>query len=238
MGAAIDAVGDVNGDGIDDLAIGAYRWDQSSSNVDQNNGAVFVWYGGSSLSAADELLVSHNAGNNTADVMIVGSNAGDQVGRTVSGAGDFDGDGNLDIVLGSEHANSNAGLVIIADGSGNTIATLTGENADDAAGRWVSTLGDVNGDGMSEVLVGAKRADANGADSGAIYVILGGATGTSSLSTAEVFLTGEGAGNETGMNVSGLDDIDGDGISEILTGSYRTNGDRGAVQLIFGSTFQ
>ena len=240
MGAAIDAIGDVNGDGIDDLAVGAYRWDQSSSNPNQNNGAVFVWYGGTNLVALDQLLVSHSGGSNTADFTVVGSTAGDQIGRSLSGAGDFNGDGNLDIVIGSEHANSDSGLVMIVDGTGSTITTFTGENADDAAGRWVSTIGDINGDGASEVLVGAKLADANGVDSGATYVILGGAgvTGTNSFSTAEVFLSGDGGGHETGINVSGLDDMDGDGISEILIGSYKTNSDQGAVQLILGSTFQ
>ncbi len=249
MGGAIDAIGDVNGDGIDDLAIGAYRWDQSSSNVNQNNGAVFVWYGGGSLysqnlvdgdgnATNNPLLVSHNASNHTADVTILGPSAGDAIGRSLSGAGDFDGDGNLDIIVGSEHAGSNAGMAMIVNGSGTTIATFTGESAGDAAGRWVSSLGDVNGDGRSEVLVGAKLADANGTDSGATYIVLGGASGTNSLGTAEVFLTGAGAGNETGMNLSGLDDMDGDGISEILIGSYRTSSDSGAVQLIFGSTFQ
>ena len=63
-------------------------------------------------------------------------------------------------------------------------------------------------------------------------------TGTNSFSTAEVFLSGDGGGHETGINVSGLDDMDGDGISEILIGSYKTNSDQGAVQLILGSTFQ
>jgi len=252
MGAAIDAIGDVNGDGIDDLAVGAYRWDQSSSNTNQNNGAVFGWYGGGSLwsqnltdgngnSTNSPLLVSHNAGNDTTDFMVVGSTDGDQIGRSISGAGDFDGDGQNDIIIGSEHANSNAGLVLIVDGSGNTIATFTGENADDAAGRWVSTLGDINGDGADDVIVGAKLADANGVDSGATYVILGGAgvTGTNSFASAEVLLSGAGAGDETGMNVSGMDDIDGDGISEILIGSYKTGAsEQGSVELIFGSTFQ
>jgi len=51
-------------------------------------------------------------------------------------------------------------------------------------------------------------------------------------------LTGAAAGNRTGGNVSGMDDMDGDGISEILVGSELTNGERGAVQLIFGNTFQ
>ena len=252
MGAAIDAIGDVNGDGIDDLAIGAFRWDQSASNTNQNNGAVFGWYGGGSLwsqnltdgngnSINSPLTVSHSAGNDTTDFMIVGSSAGDQIGRSISGAGDFDGDGTLDIIIGSEHANSSAGLVMIVDGSGNTIATFTGESSGDAAGRWVSTLGDINGDGADDIIVGAKLADSNGTDSGATYIVLGGAgvTGTNSFGSAEVLLTGAAAGDETGMNVSGIDDMDGDGISEILIGSFKTGAsEQGSVQLIFGNTFQ
>ena len=108
MGAAIDAIGDVNGDGIDDLAVGAFRWDQSASNTNQNNGAVFGWYGGGSLwnqnltdgngnSINSPLLVSHNSGNDTTDFSVIGASAGDQIGRSISGAGDFNGDGSLDI---------------------------------------------------------------------------------------------------------------------------------------------
>ena len=155
--------------------------------------------------------------------------------------GDFNGDGNLDIIIGSEHANSSAGLVMIVDGSGNTIATFNGENTGDAAGRWVSTLGDINGDGADDVIIGAKLADSNGTDSGSTYIILGGpgVTGTNSFASAEVLLTGASAGDETGMNVSGVDDMDGDGISEILIGSFKTGAsEQGSVQLIFGNTFQ
>ena len=238
MGSAIDAIGDVNGDGIDDLAIGAYRWDSDPGNPNQNTGAVFVWYGSAALYDLDQLLVSHDASNNTADLIIEGSNELDQIGRSLSGAGDFNGDGVLDIVIGSEHANNNAGLALVVDGQGGTIAQFTGEQAEDAAGRSVSSVGDVNGDGCSEILVGAKLADANGEDSGAVYMILGGVSGMVGLSEAEVYLTGVGVGDETGINVSGLDDVDGDGFNEILIGSAKTSAEQGAVHFIYGNTFR
>ena len=253
MGAAIDAIGDVNGDGIDDLMVGAYRWDASSGNNNDNSGGVFVWYGGTSLTNLTELTVSHSGASNTADITFVGANSGDQVGRSASGAGDFDGDGVNDIVIGSEHANSAAGAVYVVKGTstgtitlnpsnGAVLTAFTGENAGDGTGRWVSTLGNVDGDaeGTSDILVGSKYASVNGSESGAMYVILGGSgvTGTNSFSSAEVLLTGAAAGDRTGGNVSGMDDMDGDGISEILVGSELTNGERGAVQLIFGNTFQ
>jgi hypothetical protein len=242
MGSAIDAIGDVNGDGIDDLAVGAYRWDASSGNPNLNNGGVFVWYGGTSLTSNATLTVSHTIGNNTADVTIVGSSSGDQIGRSLSGAGDFNGDGQNDIVIGSEHANSSAGLVMIVDGSGNTIAEFTGEVSGDGSGRWVSSLGNIDSDGdnTSDILVGSKYANANGSESGAAYIILGGTavSGTNSLSSAEVLLNGAAAGNRTGGNVSSVDDLDGDGVSELLVGAELTNSEQGAVHFIYSSTFQ
>ena len=145
MGGAIDAIGDVNGDGIDDLAVGAYRWDLDPDNQNQNNGAVFVWYGGQGIT---------------------------------------------------------------------------------------------DGDNRSEIIVGGKLADANGEASGAVYIMLGGATGVSSIGTADAKFTGAGAGNETGMTVSGMDDIDGDGFNEILVGSPKTSAEQGAIHLVYGNTFR
>ena len=252
MGSALDAVGDVNGDGIDDVMVSAYRWDETAGAQNDNHGAVFVWYGSSTIGNAD-LIVSHTGGNHTADVTFIGESAGDQIGRSASGAGDFDGDGNMDIIIGSEHFNSSQGAAYVVAGdltgthslavtSAAVFVKLTGEAVGDAAGRWVGSAGNLDADvnGTSDVLIGAKLADAGGTDSGAVYVVLGGpaVTGTISLSTADAILAGEGAGNETGINVTGIDDIDADGVPEILIGSYRQGSAAGAAQLIFGSSFQ
>ena len=252
MGHAIDAIGDVNGDGIDDLMITGYRWDVNTSNSDLNQGAVFVWHGGSSIRDLTELSVSHTAANSNADIIFIGANAGDQIGRSASGAGDFNGDGLNDIVIGSEHANALGGAAYVVKGNGSGTITLNTANsnvlveyvgsAGETAGRWVSSAGNLDGDALntSDILIGAKLADANGVDSGAVYVMMGGpsVTGTRAISSADAILAGEGAGNESGMCISGLDDINGDGVGEILIGSYRQNSAAGAVQLIFGGTFQ
>ena len=252
MGSSLDAVGDVNGDGIDDVMVSAYRWDETAGSQNDNRGAVFVWYGSTTIGSAD-LIVSHTAGNHTADVTFIGENAGDQIGRSASGAGDFDGDGNMDIIIGSEHFNSSQGTAYVVAGAAagtHTLAVanaavfvkLTGEAAGDTAGRWVGSAGNLDADvnGTSDVLIGAKLADAGGTDSGAVYVVLGGpaVTGTLSLSTADAILAGENADDQTGINVTGIDDIDADGVPEILIGSYRQNSAAGAAQLIFGSSFQ
>jgi hypothetical protein len=269
MGSSLDAVGDVNGDGIDDIAVAAYRWDTStplpcasancgafgSPTQKENHGAVFVWYGSSTLhNSSTNLTVSHvTPTNHTADVTFIGENAGDQIGRSLAGAGDFNGDGNMDIIVGSEHFNSSRGAayVVAGDVAGShtlspansaVFLKMTGEATGDAAGRWVGSAGnlDADGNGTSDVLVGAKLADANGADSGAVYVVLGGpsVTGTMSLSAADAMLAGQAAGDETGINVSGIGDMDADGVPEILIGSYRNGSAAGAVQLIFGGSFQ
>ena len=270
MGSSLDAVGDVNGDGIDDIAVAAYRWDISipdplldpsnggqygSPSQKENNGAVFVWYGSGSLAnSATDLSVSHiTASNHTADITFLGENQGDQIGRSLAGAGDFDADGKMDIIIGSEHFNSSQGAAYVVAGdttgthslspsNGAVLLKMTGEAAGDAAGRWVGSAGNLDADanGASDVLVGAKLADQNGADSGAVYVVLGGpgVTGTMSLAAADAVLAGEGAGNEAGINVSGVGDMNADGVPEILIGSYRQNSAAGAVQLIFGGSFQ
>jgi len=270
MGSALDAVGDVNGDGIDDIMVSAWRWDQStpvplanpgvsgnfgSETQQENYGAVFVWYGSAGLaSSANNLTVSHiTPGNHTADITFIGENAGDQIGRSAAGAGDFNGDGNMDIIIGSEHFNSSQGAAYVVAGdiagehslspsNAAVFLKMTGEGAGDAAGRWVGSAGNLDADanGTSDVLVGAKLADSNGSNSGATYVVFGGpsVTGTMSLSAADAIIAGTGAGNETGINVTGLDDMDADGVPEILIGSYRQGSAAGAVQFIYGTTFQ
>ena len=252
MGTALDAVGDVNGDGIDDIMVSAYRWDASIQDSNENSGAVFVWYGGTSLGAVD-LEVSHSAEYHNADVSFYGVDSGDQIGRSASGAGDFNGDGNMDIIIGSEHFNDSQGVTYVVTGNiagsytlspanSPVLLELVGENVGDAAGRWVGSAGNLDGDDgeTSDILVGAKLADTNGENSGAVYVVLGGSsvTGSRSLSTADAIFSGESPGDEAGINVTGIDDCDGDDIPEILIGSYRRDSSSGAVQLIFGGTFQ
>jgi hypothetical protein len=252
MGHAIDAIGDVNGDGIDDIMITGWRWDVDTTNSDANQGGVFVWYGGANIRNVLELSVSHTPANSNADIIFIGANAGDQIGRSASGAGDFNGDGLNDIVIGSEHANALGGAAYVVQGNIPGDITLHPANAGvlveyvgsagETAGRWVSSAGNLDGDALntSDILIGAKLADANGVDSGAVYVMMGGpsVTGTRTMGSADAILAGENAADQTGICVSGLDDMDGDGIPEILIGSYQQSTGTGAVQLVFGATFQ
>jgi hypothetical protein len=119
---------------------------------------------------------------------------------------------------------------------------LVGESSDDTAGYSVSSAGDVDGDGLDDVLVGALGDDDGGSDAGAAYIILGSSLGTSStidLFNADYKLVGESSGDRVGWSVSSAGDVDGDGLDDVLVGALADDDGghyAGAAYIILGSS--
>ncbi len=199
--------------------------------------------------------------NGTNGFQVNGELAGDHSGRSVAGAGDINGDGYDDLVFGTFGANPNgrssgATYVVFGKASGFPanfeLSALTGANgfqingeqADDYSGRSVSAIGDMNGDGYADILIGARLADRTGNESGAAYVVFGKASGfaavleLSALDGANGFeIDGEAAGDRLGYAVGAAGDINGDGYDDIIVGAAAAdpNGSgTGASYVIFG----
>ena len=255
-GRAVSEAGDVNGDGFDDLIVGALYADTNGSNA----GAVYVLFGEGGGFAADLDLTTLTG---STGFRLTGAAVEDQAGRAVSGAGDVNGDGFDDLLIGAPSADPNGdrsgaayvvfggadvgsstGTIALGSLNGSDGFRLTGAAAGDQAGRAVSGAGDVNGDGFADLLIGAFWADANGSNSGAAYVIFGGAGGfpasiaLGSLNGSDGFrLTGAAAGDQAGFSVSGAGDVNGDGFDDLLIGAFGAdpNGSlSGAAYVVFG----
>jgi FG-GAP repeat/RTX calcium-binding nonapeptide repeat (4 copies) len=171
-GFSLDAAGDVNGDGFDDLLIGAYTAD-GLGNSRQNAGDSYVIYGQNTLPATLNLATLGSAG-----ITIYGVDPNDLGGTSVSSAGDVNGDGYDDLVIGAfngdgaSNSQVNSGDTFVVFGGPsipNTLnlsslgangITLFGAEAADLSGISVSGVGDVNGDGFDDFLIGAHNADA------------------------------------------------------------------------------
>ncbi|MEG4292805.1 integrin alpha, partial [Microcoleus sp. D2B6] len=190
-GISVSSAGDINGDGIDDLIIGANYADPNGSYSGQS----YVVFGKSTGWGATLELSTLNGTNG---FILNGIAAYDLSGTSVSSAGDVNGDGIDDLIIGANYAdpnsNSNSGQSYVVFGKSTgfsatlDLSTLNGTNgfilngiaAYDLSGRSVSSAGDVNGDGIEDLIIGARSADPNGnSSSGQSYVVFGKSTGFS-----------------------------------------------------------
>ncbi|MEM7704573.1 MAG: Ig-like domain-containing protein [Pseudomonadota bacterium] len=254
-GDAVSGAGDVNGDGIDDLIIGAYGADQSADY----EGETYVVFGRTTGFPASLNLASLDG---SSGFVLNGIDNYDRSGRSVSGAGDVNGDGIDDVIIGAPYAGSGTNYegetyvvfgsdsgfpasLNLADLDGSDGFVLNGIDAGDFSGRSVSGAGDVNGDGIDDVILGAYLADLMGTSEGETYIVFGRATGfPASLNLADLdgssgfLLNGIGANDRSGRSVSGAGDINGDGIDDVIIGAYFANSNalnEGETYVVFGT---
>ena len=168
----------------------------------------------------------------SADAKLTGESTEDRVGKVKSlSAGDVDGDGLLDILVGgywndAGGEDAGAGYLVMAPVAGafalsGSDAKLVGEEASDWAGTSVAFAGDVDGDSIGDVLIGATRSDVGGADAGAAYLLYGPIAGTVDLSSADAVFVGEQPEDQAGwVSVASPGDVNNDGYADILVGAH------------------
>jgi len=200
MGRSVSNAGDMDGDGSDDLLVGAPFADPGGLSF---AGSAFVFSGatGAPLFRFD------------------GRAAGDVFGRSVAGAGDVDGDGFGDLIVGSEWADpnglTNAGSAFVFSGAtGVLLHRFDGLAAHDLFGGSVAGAGDVDGDGFDDLVVGAPGADPGGLSLAGSATVFSGASGVPLLR-----FDGLAAGDTLGSSVAGAGDVDGDGFPDLIVGA-------------------
>jgi hypothetical protein len=252
-GWSVSSAGDVNGDGFDDLIVGAVNDDPNGSN----SGASFVVFGKTDGTAVT--LSDIEAG--TGGFVINGVSAGDYSGGSVSSAGDVNGDGFDDLIVGARGADPNgnysgASYVVFGKTDGTAVDlsaieagtggfVINGGSQYDFSGTSVSSAGDVNGDGFDDLIVGASGAIPNGLFSGASYVVFGKTDGTAvELSAIEAgtggfVINGASTHDFSSNSVSSAGDVNGDGFDDLIVGAVGAdpNGTySGASYVVFGKT--
>ena len=255
-GDSVSDIGDVNGDGIDDLIIGAAFADPNGAE----SGRSYVVFGRNQGFDATLQLSALDGSNG---FVVDGETTGDFSGWRVSAAGDVNGDGTDDLIIGAPNADPNgaeSGRSYVVFGQtdgfdatlqlsaldGSNGFKLDGEAAYDRAGRSVSDAGDVNGDGIDDLIIGAPSSDPNGGNSGRSYVVFGRTAGfdatlqLSALDGSNGFkLDGEATYSGAGRSVSAAGDVNGDGIGDLVIGAPGAgpNGERsGRSYVVFGRT--
>lgn len=241
---------DVDDDGRDDQVVGSFTADPAINDTARaNGGAAYVVPG-------DEPAGSRKLGEG--GFRILGGAAGDNLGFDVDCAGDVNGDGRDEVIVGAFNADpegrSGAGSAYVVFGKddngdvdlndlGDQGFRIDGAVPGDGAGSGVGEAGDVNKDGKADVLVGANTSDANGENSGAAYLVFG-KSGTAPVDLDALGDKGFpmiGAGDtdgRAGLSLTDAGDVDGDDRPDILVGAYTADPDArdnaGEAYVVFG----
>jgi hypothetical protein len=251
LGASVSSAGDFNGDGIDDIIIGA---PQAKIFNGLDTGQSYVIFG-----KADTFVSSLDVTdlNGTNGFVIDGDQIGGSLGSSISSAGDINGDGINDVIVGA--AKASRSYVIFGDSSLGSKANLSVKNLDgsngfviegarytDGLGVSVSGAGDFNGDGIDDIIVGAPSANSKSITNvGEGYVIFGRSGGFDASLDLEILEDTEGIvfqGSEyqdhLGRSVSSIGDFNDDGVDDIIIGATRSNsfsfGGAGEAYVVFG----
>ena len=234
LGSGLAAAGDLDGDGTGDFLVGV----PYESSVATDNGVVLVFYGGSHSGSVDPADADHT---------LTGEGTADEAGWGLAQAGDHDGDG-LDDFLASARRHdvdgeNSAGAVYLITGEASgdlgavSAAKLEGGAEDDKLSNN-DGLGDFNGDGQNDVVVGSNTSDEAASDAGAAYVFYGPLSGTWGVAAANVTYTGQGESDGAASPVGFVGDANGDGLDDLLVGARLADiggTDNGAAYLVFGS---
>jgi hypothetical protein len=213
FGHSVSTAGDVNGDGYADVIVGAYLYDSGQTD----EGAVFVYHG------------SAKGLSRTPNWIAVSDQAGANFGYSVSTAGDVNGDGYADVIVGArgfDNSQTDEGAAFVYHGSATGLSPTpnwkaVSDQTEVYFGNSVSTAGDVNGDGYADVIVGDSFYDNGQYNEGAAFVYHGSASGLSHTPnwTAE--------SNQDmaffGSSVSTAGDVNGDGYSDVIVGAPGRN---------------
>jgi hypothetical protein len=238
LGLGLAFAGDINHDGYTDFVAGAPNWESDSSQTDE--GRFFVYYGGPcgpACAPINEIIV---AGQRE------GGQAGAQLGWSVAGAGDVNGDGYADVIVGAPGFDASvlcgphtlcpvedAGRAYLYLGGSGGLALGPASNLSSGSllgagqagaqfGYSVASAGDVNGDGYGDVIVSAPFGSSGLANEGLVYLYLGSASGLST--TPSRVLRGGQADARFGIAVASAGDVNGDGYSDVIIGADGYNG--------------
>jgi FG-GAP-like repeat/FG-GAP repeat/FlgD Ig-like domain len=232
-GRAVGAAGDVNGDGYDDVIVGAPLYD--NGHTDEGRAAVFLG-SPAGLAASPAWIVESNQ-------------AGAGFGGSVAGAGDVNDDGYADVVVGAPlwdimpvHGQEDAGRVFVYHGSATGLSTTPARQLASTQplamfGASVATAGDVNADGYADIVAGAPQYSNGQTAEGRAFVYHGSPTGV----PASPAWTGESnqAASLYGVSVSTTGDVNGDGFADVVVGAphydLAENTDFGWAFVYYGS---
>jgi hypothetical protein len=208
LGTALDAA-DLDGDGRPELLVGAPGEAGAAWLVDGREAEGLV---GEPEARVDALGAR------------LGGERGDAAGAAVAIAGDTDGDGVADLLVGAPGRGGGLAWLVLGGWSGelapaDTDAQLAAASPEDRAGAAVAAAGDVNGDGLADLLVGAPGEGSGGGGAGAAYLVLGPVEGQLRLDRADAVFVGEADGDGAGGALAAAGDLDCDGLGEVLIGA-------------------